>query len=48
MPLMQAYSIFQKVGSPNAQTVGNWLGAVIQQIGQARFEEILRQVGFGG
>ena len=39
--LMQAYSIFRQLGSPNQEHPVSYLGAIIEKIGEARFQEIL-------
>ncbi len=42
-PLIQAYSIFQKIGSPNVQAPASYLNTIREKIGEARFQEILSQ-----
>jgi len=39
--LVQAHGAFTQIGSPNAQKVEGWLNDVIEQIGEARFKELL-------
>jgi len=42
LPLLwQAYQILKKIGSPNVQAPAGYLNAIIQQIGEARFQEIV-------
>lgn len=43
--LVQAHHIFQKIGSPNAPSVGSQLQLAIEQIGQAKFQKIIAQMG---
>ncbi|MEL6718174.1 MAG: hypothetical protein AAFP82_05615, partial [Bacteroidota bacterium] len=40
-PIFQAYQIYERVGSPNAQTSGEYLMAIRDKIGEARFGEII-------
>lgn len=42
--LVQAYSIFQKIGSQNVQVIESYLVAIIERIGEAKFQEILSQL----
>ncbi|WP_421797698.1 tetratricopeptide repeat protein [Haliscomenobacter sp.] len=45
IPLMvQAYGIFQKIGSPNVKATESYLAAIIERIGEAKFQEILSQL----
>jgi len=44
--LLQAYQIFQKIGSPTVRVPAGYLEAIIKQIGEARFQEIV--AGMGG
>ena len=39
--LMQAHLIFQKIGLPDIKDTHRYLGAIIEQIGETRFQEIL-------
>ncbi|MEZ4941625.1 MAG: tetratricopeptide repeat protein [Saprospiraceae bacterium] len=39
--LWQAYQIFQKIGSPNVRAPVGYLETIIEQIGEARFKEIV-------
>jgi len=41
-PLYQAYQIFDKIGSPNKDTSGGYLQAIIEKIGEERFWEVVR------
>ena len=42
--LMQAYQIFKETGSPNTSYPLEQLGAIILQIGEARFQEIVARM----
>ena len=42
--LLQAYSILYQIGSPNVQYPAGYLGTIIEQIGEARFQEIIAQL----
>ena len=39
--LLHAYRIFEQIGSPNLKVPKSYLNAIIGQIGEARFEEII-------
>lgn len=39
--LMQAYGIFDKIGSPNVQAPIGYLGAIIEKVGEAKFQSWL-------
>jgi tetratricopeptide (TPR) repeat protein len=43
--LMHAYQILQKIGSPNADGTAGYLGAIIERIGEAKFQEIISRAG---
>ncbi|MFN0013194.1 MAG: tetratricopeptide repeat protein, partial [Saprospiraceae bacterium] len=40
--LQQAYQVFEKIGSPNVKIPESYLNAIIQKIGQARYEQLVR------
>ena len=40
--LLQAYHIFEKIGSPNVQAAAGYLNAIVEKIGEERFEEIVQ------
>ncbi|MDH4462365.1 MAG: tetratricopeptide repeat protein [Flectobacillus sp.] len=40
---IQSYQINQKIGSPNSQYPANYLGTIIEQIGEQKFQEILQK-----
>ena len=42
--LFQAYQIFTKIGSPRKQNVENYLAAIIEKIGEPRFQEIFKNL----
>ena len=42
--LLQAYQIFRQIGSPSIKSTEHTLGAVIQEIGEARFREIMAEI----
>jgi len=42
--LMLAYRLFQKIGSPNMQVAGSYLSAIIERIGEAKFQEIIAKM----
>ncbi|MCO6491414.1 MAG: tetratricopeptide repeat protein, partial [Phaeodactylibacter sp.] len=42
--LMPAYQIFEKIGSPNKQAPGGYLGAIIKKIGETRFAAIINKL----
>jgi len=42
--LFQAYQIFTKIGSPKKQTPESYLGAIIEKIGEPRFQEIIKNL----
>jgi hypothetical protein len=41
--IAQAYTIFNKIGSPNAKTSAGYLNAIIEKLGEARVQQILQQ-----
>ncbi len=41
---IQAYQIFQQIGSPNVQVTGQYLQAIIERIGETKFQEILSKM----
>ena len=43
-PLAQAYQIRQKIGSPDANDTAGYLGAIIEHIGEARFQAVLSEM----
>ena len=43
--LMHAYQIRQKIGSPNAEGTARYLGAIIERIGEAKFQVIVSKMG---
>ncbi len=43
--LLQAHQIFEKIGSSNVQAPAGYLGAIIEQIGEARFQAIVAGMG---
>ena len=43
LPLLEAYQIFRQIGSPNVKAVESWLGALIGEIGEERFREIMER-----
>ena len=42
--LMVAYNLFTEMGSPNAKAPVNYLNAIIAQIGEERFMQIIRSL----
>ncbi len=42
--LMKAYSIFKKIGSLNDKIAESYLNAIIEEIGTARFKEIMEEI----
>ena len=44
LPLAQAYQIYQKIGSPNINTTAGYLSAIIERIGEARFQAVLSEM----
>lgn len=45
--LFQSYQIFERIGSPNKDTSLGYLGAIVEQIGEARMREIIEQMNQG-
>ncbi len=43
-PIFQAYQILERIGSPNAKKSASYLNAIIEKIGEARFQAILQQI----
>ena len=41
----QSYSILQKIGSPNVRYPAGYLQAIMERIGEERFQEILSRMG---
>jgi tetratricopeptide (TPR) repeat protein len=41
---MQSYQILNKIGSPNSQYPANYLDAIIEQIGEEKYQEILSKL----
>jgi len=42
--IYQAYSIFQKIGSPNVKAAESWLNSIIPEIGEDRAKELISQL----
>jgi len=42
--LIQAYNVFNKIGSPNAKVTEGYLADIVEQIGEDRFKEILSKI----
>ncbi len=45
---VKAYQIFTQIGSPNARAPESYLNAIIESIGEARFQEIVARLGEDG
>jgi len=43
--LVQAYQIRQQIGSPDAEGTAGYLGAIMERIGEARYQGIVSKMG---